>query len=158
MSTPKRTRGPTILFVVPRVGSPYIPEINHRPKTLYLCCCAYRPKPLWCGQGQHSLYRSRQCWREVWREACTNYRGPAVRKGAQGPDYVACVFVCLGIIIICRLYKLTISNQTQITLQLRVSLSKVVQRCFVGPSLLGGPPPPPLLFAGSQTRCRRFRP
>jgi len=32
--------------------------------------------------------------------AGTNYRCPAIRKGAQGPDYVAYVFVFLGSIII----------------------------------------------------------
>jgi hypothetical protein len=86
---------------------------------------------------------------------------PGVRKGARGPDYVACVFVGLGIIIICRLYKLTLSNQIKITLQLRVSLSNVVQRYFVGPSLLGGPPPlflpgPRLAVGGSDRRSKYF--
>jgi hypothetical protein len=38
----------------------------------------------------------------------TNYRDA---------EFVAYVFVCLGSIVICRLYKLTLSNQTQVTLQ-----------------------------------------
>ena len=38
-------------------------------------------------------------------EAGTNYRGPAVRKGVRGPTMLQ-VFVFLGSIIICRLYKL----------------------------------------------------
>jgi len=43
-----------------------------------------------------------------------------------GPDYVACVFVFPDGIIICRFYKLTLSDQAQVTLQLRVSLSNLV--------------------------------
>jgi len=43
-----------------------------------------------------------------------------------GPDYVAYVFVFSDDIIICRLYKLTLSDQAQVTLQLRVSLSNLV--------------------------------
>jgi hypothetical protein len=41
------------------------------------------------------------------------------------PEYVAYVFVFLGSII-CRLYKLTLSDQAQVILQLRVSLSDLV--------------------------------
>ena len=40
-----------------------------------------------------------------------------------GTGYVAYVSVFLASIIICRLYKLTFSNQTNVTLQKRVSLS-----------------------------------
>jgi hypothetical protein len=43
-----------------------------------------------------------------------------------GPDYVARVFVFLRSIIICRLHKLTLSGQSQVTLQLTVSLSDLV--------------------------------
>jgi len=49
-------------------------------------------------------------------EALKNYRGPDVRKGAQRP-YVAYVSLFLGSITICQLYKLTLSNQTQVNLQ-----------------------------------------
>ena len=45
----------------------------------------------------------------------TNYRDP---------EFIACVFVCLGSIVICRLYKLTFSNQTQVTLQALVGFFK----------------------------------
>jgi hypothetical protein len=134
----------------------YIPKVNHRPKTLFFCCCVHRRKPSWCRQGQHPLYRSRQCSRDVWREACTNYRGLAVRKGARGPGYVACVFICLGVIIICRLHKLTLSDRAQVTLQLRQSVqcsAKILCR-----SILAGKTEFFFLFAGSQTRCRRSRP
>ena len=44
-------------------------------------------------------------------EADTHYRGPS-------PDYVVGVFVFLGVIIICRTYKLTLSGQEQVILQL----------------------------------------
>jgi hypothetical protein len=55
-------------------------------------------------------------------EACTNFRGPAGRKGSS-PHYVAHVFVSLGIVNICRLYQLTLSDQAEVTLQLTVSLA-----------------------------------
>jgi len=37
-----------------------------------------------------------------------------------GPDYVAYVLVFMGSIIICRFYKLKLSDQAQVTLQLRI--------------------------------------
>ena len=52
--------------------------------------------------------------------------GPGCLEGGPGPDYVAYVFVFLSSIIICRLYKLTLSDQAQVILQLRVSLSDLV--------------------------------
>jgi hypothetical protein len=56
--------------------------------------------------------------------AGTNYRGPTVRNGAQDPT-VLHVFVFLGSSIICRPYKLTLSDHAQVTLQLRASLSEL---------------------------------
>ena len=41
---------------------------------------------------------------------------PGSQAGGPGPKYVAYVFVFLGSIIICQLYKLTLSNQAQVTL------------------------------------------
>jgi len=38
------------------------------------------------------------------------------------PEYIPYVFILLGSIIICQLYKLTLSHQAQFTLQLTVSL------------------------------------
>jgi hypothetical protein len=52
-------------------------------------------------------------------ETSTNYRG-------SGPDYIAYVFIFLGSTIICLLYKLTLSAQDQVTLQLTASLSDIV--------------------------------
>jgi hypothetical protein len=49
-------------------------------------------------------------------EALKNYRGP---EGGPEP-YVAYISLFLGSIIICQLYKLTLSNQAQVNLQLRV--------------------------------------
>jgi hypothetical protein len=51
---------------------------------------------------------------------------PGGPEGGLGPDYVAYVFVFLDYIIICRLYKLSVSDQTQVTQQLRVSFSDFV--------------------------------
>jgi hypothetical protein len=42
--------------------------------------------------------------------------GPGGLECGPGPDYVAYVFVFLDGIIICRLYELTLSDQTQVTL------------------------------------------
>ena len=41
-------------------------------------------------------------------------------------NIVTYVFVSLGSVTICRLYKLTLSHQAQVTLQLTVSLSDLV--------------------------------
>lgn len=47
----------------------------------------------------------------------TNYQGPVVQiNGGPGPDYFAYVFLFLCIIIVCRFYKLTVSEQTKVTL------------------------------------------
>lgn len=53
-----------------------------------------------------------------------------------GPDYVEYVFVLLGGIITCQLYKLS-SDQAQGTQQLKVGLSILLQRFVAGPPLLG---------------------
>ena len=45
-------------------------------------------------------------------EAGTNYREPAVRKGARVPTVLFHVFVYLSSSIICRLYKLTLSDKS----------------------------------------------
>jgi hypothetical protein len=47
-------------------------------------------------------------------------------QGDPGPDNIAYVFVFLGSVIICQVYKLTLSDQAQVTLQLTVSLSDLV--------------------------------
>jgi len=46
--------------------------------------------------------------------------GPGSPERVSRTDFIALVFVFLGSIIICRLYKLTLSEQTQVTLQLTV--------------------------------------
>jgi hypothetical protein len=80
-------------------------------------------------------------------------RPPRLREGRRsqykfpGPDYFAHVFAFLGSIIICRLYKLTLSRQAEVTLQLKVSLSDLVLKFLAGLPLLGGggrAPPGPL--------------
>ena len=57
----------------------------------------------------------------------------AARFSGRGsrPDYFAYVFVFLGSTIICRLYKVTLSDQTQVSLKMRDSLSdfKLVHPC-----------------------------
>jgi hypothetical protein len=48
--------------------------------------------------------------------------GPGRPETGPGDEYVAHVFVFLVSIIICRLYKLTLLDQAQVTLQLRAFL------------------------------------
>jgi hypothetical protein len=48
------------------------------------------------------------------------------RRSGRGPAYVSYVFVFSGSIIVCRLYKLTLSDQAKVTLHLTVSLSDSV--------------------------------
>ena len=55
-----------------------------------------------------------------------------------GLNSVAYIFVFLGSIIFCQLYKLTLTDPAQVTLQLRVILSDLVYRYVVGLSLLEG--------------------
>jgi hypothetical protein len=58
-------------------------------------------------------------------------------EGGPGLECVAYVFVFLGGII-CRLYRLTFLDQSQVTLHLRVSLSDLVLRFSAGSPLHGG--------------------
>ena len=59
-----------------------------------------------------------------------------VPEGGRGPDYVAFVFVSLGSVIIRSSFKLTLSDQTQIILQIGAILSDIVQRfLLVHPTL-----------------------
>jgi len=50
------------------------------------------------------------------------------RRARRGPEphYVAHVFLSLDSSIICRLYQLTLSDQTPVTLQMTVSLADLV--------------------------------
>jgi hypothetical protein len=59
-----------------------------------------------------------QCLRNVGK-ADTNYRGRRCRRG-PGLDCVAHVYVFLGSMIICGLYKLTPLDQAQVSTQIRV--------------------------------------
>ena len=52
--------------------------------------------------------------------------GPGGLEGDPGPKYVTFVFVFVGGIITCQLYKLTLSGHAQFTLQLTVCLSNLV--------------------------------
>jgi len=61
-----------------------------------------------------------------------------IRCSRRGPDYVAYVVVFLSSSIIYRLYELTLSAQAEVTLQLRVSLSDILQRFLADSVLLGG--------------------
>jgi hypothetical protein len=80
-------------------------------------------------------YRDRDDWiykyKRIVKSADEKGGKPVQITGARksgkgpGPDNVAYV-AFLGSIIVCRLYKLTLSDQAQVTLQLTVSLSDLV--------------------------------
>jgi hypothetical protein len=70
-------------------------------------------------------------------EAGANYRGAMVWKGARSTSRYH-VFVFLDSIIICRLYKLAISYQAQITVAESQSFPFSV-KIFSGPTLAAGP-------------------
>jgi hypothetical protein len=82
-----------------------------------------------------------QCWQEGGGGSHYKIHVPWSPEGGPGPNYVAYGFIFLDGIIVCPLYKLTLSDQAQVTLQLRVSLSDLllVWRLLAGPSLLGSP-------------------
>jgi len=50
----------------------------------------------------------------------------ATNSWGLGPNYITYVFVFLSSVIICRLYKLTLADQAQITLLVTVGLSYLV--------------------------------
>jgi hypothetical protein len=55
-----------------------------------------------------------------------HYRDRAVLRGARG-TWLCCICFCLSsCTIFCRWYQLTLSDQAQISLQLRVSISNLV--------------------------------
>ena len=60
-------------------------------------------------------------------ESGTNYRDPKVRKGARARLYSTC-FIFLSSIITCRMYKLTLSEQVPVAVQLKFSLSDSMSR------------------------------
>jgi amino acid transporter len=68
------------------------------------------------------------CWKllitstDESKEASRSYRGPAFRKVSRLWPIRVCFIYFLGSVIICRLYKLTLLYQAQVTPQLRVSL------------------------------------
>ena len=72
-----------------------------------------------------------------------------------GPDYIAYVFVFLYSTITCRLCKLTLTDQAQVTLQLRFSLSDFLYVFLVGLPFLGGRCN--FFFTGAQIHSRRLR-
>ena len=94
----------------------------------------------------------------------SRYKLPGARWSVTGPDYVAYGFLFLGSIIIYRLYKLTLSDQAKVTLQLSVSLCGLVLKFVADTSLLRGPKffffspgPEPVLGGPAQTvRCHEL--
>jgi hypothetical protein len=86
--------------------------------------------------------------------AGTNYRdGPGHPEGGPGLAYVAKVIVFLGSIIICRLHKRTLSDQSHVTMQLTAFL---VYRKAVSWSALAGDPEKNV-FTGVRTLSRQPR-
>jgi hypothetical protein len=87
--------------------------------------CKDTPQILKLHSLQHGLIlRSRVPTRE--RGSRYKLPGPGHQESDQEPDYIAHIFVFVGNVVICRLYKLILSNNAQVTLQMRVSLSNLV--------------------------------
>ena len=64
---------------------------------------------------------------------------PGDPEGGPGPDYVAYIFIFLGDIIICKMYKLTPSEQAKGSVQLRVRLFRFNTKVFSLSALVVGP-------------------
>jgi hypothetical protein len=79
-------------------------------------------------------YSGSQCRRGG---SCYKLRGPGRLEGGLGPDLHCMCFVFIGSIIICRLYKITLSHQAQATLYLKARLSDLRLRFLAGPPFLG---------------------
>ena len=75
-----------------------------------------------------------------WGEgkAGTNYRGPSCSRRSPGVRPCRTYFLIYGTIIICRLNKLTLLDQAQVLLQLRVSHSDISVKIFSRSTLVGG--------------------
>lgn len=103
--------------------------------------------PSWRGEGQLQLYLHNYV---ITMPLSADAEGvqPVQTTGArhfergQRPDYVTYAFVFLGGTIICRLQKLTLSDQAHVILQLKVSIYDLVHRLLAGPPLVGGGTPP----------------
>ena len=81
----------------------------------------------------------------------------SARRSVSGPGarlHSICFFGFLGTTVVCRLYKLTPTDQAQVTLQFRLSLSDFVYIFLVGLPFWGGGA---YFFAGVQIRSRRLR-
>jgi hypothetical protein len=95
-------------------------------------------------------------------------RRPEDSKRGPRPDYVAYVFACLGSIIICLLYKLTLSDRAQTTLRLtaraghvyivlslfRISIQISCKHFLPVHPSCGAGGEANKIFIGAQTRCR----
>jgi hypothetical protein len=66
-----------------------------------------------------------QCRRDGWGGGGSWYKLPAVRKGGRGPT-VLHMYLYISVVSLFVDYKLTLSDQAQVTLQLRVSLCDLV--------------------------------
>ena len=102
---------------------------------------------------------SNQCQKK-WGESRYKLPWPDPVEGARVQIMLHnYAFAFLDSIITCRLYKFTLSAQTQVTLQLRTSLSESMQRFLAGPPLLvggrGGEGGQKHFFTGARTRSRR---
>jgi hypothetical protein len=93
--------------------------------------------------------------------ALINGSGGGSQHKLPRPDYVAYVFACLGSTTICRLYKLTLSYQHQVTLHLGVGFSYLVHIKIFSRSAPAWEPEK-IFFTGARTRsrrpCQRFPP
>jgi len=112
-------------------------------------------------KGEGVCYRAQRCGQtQEWlpdrgTSTCSSRKSPPPVNTLAWlglANVVVFVDVSIGSTIIRRLYKLTLSDQPQVILQLTVGLSDLVQRFFCRSAFAGGPKN---FSTGARTRCRR---
>jgi hypothetical protein len=85
-----------------------------------------------------------------------NYRSPAVRKRARTTTMLRMFIASSVVSLFVRLYRLTLLDKVQVTLQLTNILYDLVLRILAGPPFLAGGGGAKKFFTGVRTRCRRL--
>ena len=113
------------------LGEALIKNINTRLfyfmfSYLYSISCLLHCNTCVCSSSRNFWFFHVSAVSRRQEEADTNYRGPGNPEGVLGPTISHTFLSFSVVIIICRLYQLTLSNQAQVTLQLIFSLSDLV--------------------------------
>jgi hypothetical protein len=138
------------------VFTPSTTQIDEQAETKWFCGLGDRPiSLLWSHlKGILAVYSKGNMQDELWHlknrqwdtypcrrgkgETGTSYGGPTFRKGAGDNTMLHKFVLFLSSIIICPLYKVTLSDQDQVTQEMRVSFSDLVLKNLACPALPGG--------------------